>query len=228
MWCQQIVGCRCSALSLLGMIAVAMAAWLPEVRGLPLEQWYWRNPLPQGNALHNVVFENGAHIAVGELGTILSSADGTNWIRQISSTTVDLRDCAYGGGKYVVVGDFGTVLTSTDGVSWTPQYSGTFFSLNGITYADGQFVAVGEQTTILTSPDGATWVQRSSGNWELFDVIHAGATFVAAGGNLASGSTPGMRVLLTSPSNPDRRAGGESTSALPCGAAPRSWCAHRL
>jgi len=144
------------------------------------------------------VYLNGAYLALGELGTILLSNDGTNWARLSPGTIFNLKDCAYGNGKYVVVGDFGTVLTSTDAVLWTPQYAGTFFSLNGVTYADGQFVAVGEQAVILTSPDGITWTQRSSGTWELFDVIHAAGMFVAVGGNTPPDPAPRAGVVLTS------------------------------
>src|ERR1051325_4207560 len=90
-----------------------------NAQGSILDQWHWRNPLPQGNQLNNVVFVNGNYISIGELGTILTSTDGTNWVRRESGTTDTLRDCAYGAGRYVVVGDFGTVLSSTDLVTWT-------------------------------------------------------------------------------------------------------------
>jgi hypothetical protein len=164
-----------------------------------LEEWHWRNPLPQGNALHNVVFVNGTYVAVGELGTILISNDGTNWLRRESGVIEDLRDCAYGGGHYTIVGDFGTVLTSLDAVSWTSQYASSFYSLNGITYAGGQFVAIGEQTTILTSPDGTVWTPRSSGIWELFDIVQAEGLYVAVGGNRGHGqySASGRHSHLT-------------------------------
>ena len=48
----------------------------------PLKNWHWRSPLPQGNLLYNVVFVNDTFIALGEFGTILTSSDGTNWIRR--------------------------------------------------------------------------------------------------------------------------------------------------
>lgn len=199
MWRKWIPTCRVRLSYWPTIVAVLAAVWMTHAQAEPLEQWHWRNPLPQGNALHNVVFVNGTYVAVGELGTILTSSDGTNWVSQESGTIDGLRDCAYGAGQYVVVGDFGTVLTSTNAVSWTSQYAGTFYSLNGVTFADGQFVAVGEQTTILTSLDGAVWTPRSSGNWDLFDVIHAEGIYVAVGGTLASASTPNAAVILTSP-----------------------------
>lgn len=156
--------------------------------------------MPQGNTLHNVVFVNGRFVAMGELGTILTSGDGTNWVQRESGVTESLRDCAYGGGRYVMVGDFGTVLTSADAAVWTRQFASTFYSLKGITHADGQFVAVGEQTAILTSPDGVNWVLRSSGDWDLHDVVHADGRYVAVGGTPGSSSPsePATGVILTS------------------------------
>lgn len=183
----------------LTVLAVTACMWSGTAQAGLLENWHWRNPLPQGNSLHNVVFVNGRYIALGELGTLLTSTDGTNWVRQMSGTTSALRDCAYGAGIYVAVGDFGAVLTSTDATNWVPQYAGTFYSLNGITYGGGQFVAVGEQSVILTSPNGSVWTPRSSGPWELRDIIHAGGVFVAVGGDEATANTVAVRVLLTSP-----------------------------
>lgn len=164
----------------------------------PLETWHWLRPLPQGNPLRSIAFENGLYVAVGDLGTILTSPDGTNWVRQTSGTTSGLRDCAYGGGKWVAVGDLGTVLTSPDARVWTSQYPGTFFSLNAVIYGNGQFVAVGEAMTILTSSDAISWTSRSSGPLSLFDVICAEGVYVAVGGNRGSANTPASGIIISS------------------------------
>lgn len=166
--------------------------------GEVLTQWHWRNPWPQGNAIYNVVAANGKLVAVGELGTILTSTDGTNWTARFSGTQMDLRDCAYGAGKYVAVGDYGTVLTSPDLQTWSPQFAGTFYSLRSITFANGQFVGVGEQASILTSGDGVNWLPQSSGPWQLEDITYAEGMFVAAGGIGTAINQQQIRVLLTS------------------------------
>src|SRR5262249_31066243 len=98
-----------SSFVVLNIIIVVLCILAPAARSAPLEEWHWRNPLPQGNALNRVVFVNGVYVAVGELGTILTSSDGTNWVTQTSGTIAELRGCAYGGGQYVVVGELGTV-----------------------------------------------------------------------------------------------------------------------
>jgi hypothetical protein len=181
----------------LGGFLLLLAA-VTGARGDLLETWHWRAPLPQGNSLYGAAQLNGNYFAFGELGTILTSADGTNWQQRISGTSLDLRAGAYGAGKYVIVGDWGTVLTSANCVDWTPQYAGTFYSLKAVTYSGSQFVAVGEESTILTSPDGVIWTQRATGNWTLWDVLFANGVYVAAGGIRASANVAAMRVLLIS------------------------------
>src|SRR5689334_11114593 len=70
----------------------------------PLDQWTWRNPLPQGNSLYGVVYANGTYVAVGAVGTILTSTNTVAWVNQSSRTTQTLRDVAYGNGIFVTVG----------------------------------------------------------------------------------------------------------------------------
>ena len=168
-------------------IASALLTWifaLPRVSAASLDEWNWRNPFPQGNPLYNVTYINGNWVSVGELGTLLFSTNGTNWIsRQSDVQQTDLHGCAFGSGVYVVVGDFGTVLTSSDGISWTQRFTGTFYSLKSVTYAAGKFSAVGETPSTLTSPDGINWTSHSSGNWVLNDVLRAQGFYVAVGGN---------------------------------------------
>ncbi|MCH8020445.1 hypothetical protein IH785_11345, partial [candidate division KSB1 bacterium] len=40
-------------------------------------EWFWQNPLPQGNLLNDIhFFDEFSGIAVGEFGTILRTTDG--------------------------------------------------------------------------------------------------------------------------------------------------------
>jgi hypothetical protein len=176
-----------------------LMAFATRSQSNPLEQWHWRNPLPQGNQLYHIASANGTFVAAGELGTILTSADGTNWITRDSGTTFELHGCTYGAGKYIAVGEFGTVVTSTDLVSWTPQYTGTFNNLNAVIYTNSQFVAVGDGGTIVTSPDGVFWTSRASGSWQLFDITYSAGTYVAVGGTFPTSSSTGIGVIITSP-----------------------------
>src|SRR5208337_1515835 len=70
----------------------------------PLNNWHWRNPLPQGNPLNGVTHGNGTFIALGDAGTILASIDGISWTSSTSGTTNNLTGVAYGNGIFIAVG----------------------------------------------------------------------------------------------------------------------------
>src|SRR6516164_6448884 len=75
----------------------------------PLDTWTSRNPLPTGNTLYSIVFGNGQFVAVGDVGTIVTSADGTNWVAQQSGTPDHLSGVTYANGQFVAVGFTGTI-----------------------------------------------------------------------------------------------------------------------
>ena len=61
--------------------------------------------------------------AVGDQGTILRSAFGTDWAISTSGVTVALNDVAYGAETYVAVGQAGKILYSPDGIEWSAASS---------------------------------------------------------------------------------------------------------
>ena len=92
----------------------------------PLDYWHSRNPSPTGNNLYGVTYGNGTFVAVGDLGTILTSPDGMAWDPEFSGTSAAVEWVTYASSTFVAVGENGTILTSPDGVAWTPRDSGTF------------------------------------------------------------------------------------------------------
>jgi hypothetical protein len=198
------------------LMLVLLVLSIPLVaRPEPLNTWTWRNPLPTGNALQSIIYENGQYVVVGSPGTIITSTDGKNWIQRQTDPLSFLNSVAYGNGQFVAVGgrlridwagktvnDGYAILTSTDGVNWIPR--GTtlpLFDLGGVAFGWGLFVAVGGGGSILTSDNGVDWDQRSSGT----DAI---LTRVAFGGGQFVGV--GAGALLTSPDGVNwtqRRAG---------------------
>jgi hypothetical protein len=52
--------------------------------------------LPTGNDLNGIAYGNGQFVAVGEYGTIVTSADGTNWLLRQTGTTDWLSDSRKG------------------------------------------------------------------------------------------------------------------------------------
>lgn len=148
------------------------------------------------NDLMAVTYGNGIFLAVGNNGTILTSADGSKWTQQtlpyspISLNTVMLNSVAFGNNMFVAVGDK-TILTSVDGVNWTPINYVTYAGnpayyiqawLTNVTYTNSTFIVLGKSGTIITSADGVNWTQQSVNSAsQLNSVTSCNNTLVAVG-----------------------------------------------
>jgi hypothetical protein len=147
------------------------------------DEWVWRNPLPTGNTIRSVIAANYSFVAVGNAGTILTSADGSTWTGQVPVTNATLSGVTYGSGNYVAVGDHGTILISHDSSCWAAVETHFTRGLYGV-FGDSQgYIAVGAAGTILTSRDGLTWTNRFSGTpYDLFAIAQdQGAGYIAVG-----------------------------------------------
>ena len=122
-------------------------------------QWFWQNPVPQGNVLFQVYFTD-ANIgtAVGFRGTILRTTDGgATWTSQTSGTSYYLSGVSFiDANNGIAVGFYGTIVRTTDGgATWNIQTSGTKNTLHSISYSDtNNGTAVGTYGTILRTIDG--------------------------------------------------------------------------
>lgn len=114
-------------------------------------------------ATMDIDYKNGMYVSVGELGSIFTSTNLSNWTRRTSGTTLKLVGITYGKGQFVITGDKGTILTSTDGVNWIKQESGTDAYLIRSRYANGMYIACGYNGTILQSIDGVSWTDIDNG-----------------------------------------------------------------
>lgn len=178
-----------------------------------LDNWHWRNPLPQGNNLIEVAYGNGTFVAVGESGRILTSSDGISWTDRGSGGAASLSRVTYGNGIFVAVGNSsttgydGTILTSSDGINWTERRSytesGVIEKLRDVAYGNGTFVVVGDDagwptgftrnSIVLTSSDGISWIERLPhplGPFILAGVTYGNGTFVLVGQHGAIASSP--------------------------------------
>lgn len=107
--------------------------------------------VPSDYLVRRVRYGGGLYVAIGDKGTIKTSADTTTWLTRDSGTTNNILGVTFGGGVYVAVGSGGTILTSTDATTWTPRASRVTNDLTAIAYGNGRFVAVGANGTILES-----------------------------------------------------------------------------
>ena len=119
-------------------------------------------------------------VAVGIMGTILTSPDGIDWTPRNSGTKLELYFVTWTGDQLIATGMRGTILTSPDGITWTPRNSGTTAYLKSVIRTGKQWVAVGD--TVLTSPDGISWTPRkTSESTNLYSMVWTGSQFVAVG-----------------------------------------------
>ena len=157
-------------------------------------QWFWQNPLPQGNTLNSVKFiSSNVGWAVGGSGTIMKTTNGgVTWVLQlVGHDATSFDDIAFSGANNGIVVGQGKILRTTNGgITWTEQLRGHYL-FYGIEFADANnATAVGAtdnfSTGIMfrTTNGGLTWTSVSIGtsNWLL------GVSFVDANNGTAVGN----------------------------------------
>ncbi len=205
----------------------------------PLDNWHWKNPIPQGNALHGVSYGSNKFVAVGDYGTILTSTDlGINWNNRTAlnsgsaGTRENLRSLAFGNISgsgvvapgFVAVGDNGTILKSTDGNSWAlDSTSGITTNLHSVAFGiiatlKQYFVAVGANGTVIRTNDGTSWstaTDTTAMTGEMLNGVAFGPvpnTFVTVSnnGNIFYSIDNGAKWIKSSDSNSSRPLKGVS------------------
>jgi hypothetical protein len=137
-----------------------------------------------GDRLDRVVFAQNTFVAVGENGSIVTSADGLAWTNRTRGVNHDLDGLAVANGRAVAVGKGGTILTSTDGAHWNfVAAPGVPEVLHGVAFGNGIWLAVGQSTNILASTNGLDWEARPTGltNAYLKSIVHANDLWVGVG-----------------------------------------------
>ncbi len=135
-------------------------------------------------------------VAVGEKGTVVSSADGINWSAAIIDPAETLRGVGFDGiSTWVAAGQSGTIVTSQDVQNWGQQTSGSTEPLWGTVFQGGQWIVSGSNGRILTSPDGVTWTSVLSGfSFILYDIAYNQSNLYTAVGDSGIATK-----ILTSP-----------------------------
>ncbi len=134
--------------------------------------------------LNRIKWNGSQWVAVGHNGTVVTSDNGINWVKQNTGSTKWLRDLAWNGSQWVAVGDSGTILTSSNGTSWIIQNAGTTQGLKRVIWNGSQWMAVGESGTIVTSSNGNSWAVQNAGITDsLEDLVWNSGQWVAVGFN---------------------------------------------
>jgi hypothetical protein len=152
----------------------------PEPETALLNQWVKRTnaDIPTHSKLNDITYGNEIFVAVGLTGTIVSSADGVNWVERVPNDTKNhYSTVTYGNGIFIALGS-DIIRISSDGITWSDP--GTYPGKMGdVIFSDGRFVAVGDG--IFSSEDGITW-RHDSWVGGFGAVAYGDGIFVAVGG----------------------------------------------
>jgi len=92
------------------LLAALLSAWVgpssPGTGGTEAGTTWTKRTSGTDAWLEGVTYGNGIFVAVGNLGTILTSPDGVKWTKRNSGTESYLRGVTYGNGIFVAVGDY--------------------------------------------------------------------------------------------------------------------------
>jgi photosystem II stability/assembly factor-like uncharacterized protein len=127
--------------------------------------WEYQKSFTAGETQNKVVWNPNKKefLSVGDKGSIYTSSDGKQWIKQTSKVTSSLHFALWSSTlkSYVIGGDGGVILTSADGISFERvQNLPTVQNLYDITAtgsAETKLIVVGDGGVILTSLDGKKW-----------------------------------------------------------------------
>lgn len=129
-------------------------------------------------------FNNKLYVAVGNGGTIRTSANGKKWAA-ISGIKNDsnLLDIVCTGSQIIAVGEKGTILRSVNGSNWIKIKAVTQNRIYKVIYGNNVFVAFTDsQGEILTSKNGSSWIKsKIASKFAVNNVIFNGKVFVAVG-----------------------------------------------
>ena len=140
-----------------------------------------------------IIFGNGQFLVLiwnwPRQNFVLTSADGTQWVRSDLSESVSAITA--GNGQFVAVGAKGAILTSPDGQAWARQTSPTQLDLQAVGFGDGMYLAISsndwekQQIHLLSSLDGIQWAVQTVAQTESLgaeSLIYNDGAFI--GGNL--------------------------------------------
>jgi photosystem II stability/assembly factor-like uncharacterized protein len=187
--------------------------------------WPWLDPLPQGNDLMSVACPTSTNcLAVGDVGTIMRSADGgKKWSSVRSPTNEPFAgvSCASPTICYAVAGqrlydlhDWIVFGTSDGGASWARLASGsshlnglscpsttTCFAAGGEPYGSGEIAA--------TKDGGNTWTVEATPPGDIYAIACASATTC-----IAVGGGNGWPTLIYATTNGGETWSKENSSAV--------------
>lgn len=157
-------------------------------------RWRWSHPLPNGNNIIDMAFNETLAVQVAERGQIYTSDDLESWVPRDSGVSNALRAVTFFHDRIVVTGESGTILYADDPADFHRVDLETADWLEDVTASDDLLVATGDNGAVYTSEDAQTWNLQSTpfDTW-LRGVAFGNNLFVAVGeGGLIATSPDGV------------------------------------
>lgn len=115
-------------------------------------------------AFEDIIWSNGKFVAVGNKGTIITSNDGSKWVKvKNSGSSVGILSIAWSGERYVAGSCFGSLLISKYGDDWTyvtlPNLNDSTAWVTGVKWVKDRFFAVTDSGEIYSSIDSYHWTK---------------------------------------------------------------------
>ena len=173
-------------------IAVGYAGWV--FRSSDASTW---NSTKSSNTydtnLNSFCYDSNLNllIAVGDLGTLRTSADAISWTERTSGINRNLKDVIFISGTNLIltVGEHSVIRSSTNATSWVSNYDGTNAGFSSVVFSKHNNLFVGAGNGIVTSKDGENWVRKTIQNFYPSSVVYAEdlGLFVAVGNDSNNG-----------------------------------------
>ncbi|MCF6322791.1 MAG: hypothetical protein L3J89_00460 [Gammaproteobacteria bacterium] len=167
----------------------------------------WEDQTPTSscgaNRLHAVTWSDVTNrfVAVGDIGTICYSNDGSTWVpppvsADLPGNSSTLYGITWGKDQFVAVGGSAVnsvIYTSPFGEKWTPRDSSESSTLREVVWNEDHFIAIGDGGTITTSPKGISWTRNNSGSSINLNSIAIGENSIIVTG---TSSSPASTTIL--------------------------------
>ncbi|MCX6856937.1 MAG: hypothetical protein NTV80_18760 [Verrucomicrobia bacterium] len=165
----------------------------------------------------NAVTHTGSQwVAVGQNGTIYTSANGTTWARRTVAALARISFATVTNNSSLIVAAgvsysasfeaIPEVWTSSNGIAWTKRTVSANLGFRSVVWTGTNFVAVTEGSSAITSPDGITWTTQSTETpYGLYALAWDGTQVLAVGNG---------GVVLSSDLLPTASVGMESSTVL--------------
>jgi hypothetical protein len=123
-------------------------------------------PPAGASGLGAIRYADGKFVAVGALGTIITSSNGLDWTKIPSNTTQELHEILHADGKWWAVGAGGQLLISSDNAATiTARTINPSYELVSIAHGNGNFVAVPRGLELIISTNGTNWTMVGTNNF---------------------------------------------------------------